>query len=158
MLYKFENFFFLNTGNLIINRATSLSYKHGVPERLLSQSNKIYEIMGTSKTSICQIFSKLLKNWNCNPGLYSINPIFYLFHELGKLRMFKIRRIDTSIFHCIICSQLLLFCFPEIVSMNAFLNDQINIFCCKHLKCYFFFAYIVFTFYVYLLPVTNKRS
>ena len=49
--------------------------------------------------------------------------------------MFKIRGIDISIFHCVICSQLLLLCFPEVVSMNAFLNGQINIFCCKRLKC-----------------------
>ena len=39
---------------------------------------------------------------------------------------------------CLSCSQLLLPWFPEVVSMNAFLNDQINIFCCKHLKCCFF--------------------
>ena len=26
------------------------------------------------------------KNWKYNPGLYSVNPIFYLVHELGKLR------------------------------------------------------------------------
>ena len=70
--------------------------------------------------------------------------------------MFRIRRIDISIFHCVICSQLLLLCFPEVVSMNAFFNDQINIFCCKRLKCYFF-AKIIFTFYAYLLPVTSKR-
>ena len=112
--------------------------------------------MGTSKTSICQIFSELLKNWNCNPGLYSINSIFYLFHELGKLRMFKIRRIDTSIFHCIICSQLLLFCFPEIVSMNAFLNDQINIFCCKHLICFFFFC--IHRFYFLCVSITRDEQ
>ena len=52
--------------------------------------------------------------------------------------MFKIRGIDISIFHCVICSQLLLLSFPEVVSMNAFLNGQINIFCCKRLKCSFF--------------------
>ena len=39
------------------------------------------------------------------------------------------------LFHCVICSQLLQICFPEVVSMNTFLN--INIFCCKRLKCYF---------------------
>ena len=55
----------------------------------------------------------------------------------------------------LICSQLLLLFFLEVYSMNAFLNDQINIFCCKHLKCYFF-AYIIFTFCVYLLLATNK--
>ena len=50
-----------------------------------------------------------------------------------KVRIFKIRRIDISILHCVIFSQLLLLCFPEVVSMDAFLNDQINIFCCKRL-------------------------
>ena len=54
--------------------------------------------------------------------------------EREKVRMFKIRRIDISFLHCVICLQLLLLCFPEVVSMNAFLNDQINIFCCKRLK------------------------
>ena len=54
------------------------------------------------------------------------------------LRMFKIRRIDISFLHCVTCSQLLLLCYPEVVSMNAFFNDQINIFCCKRLKFYFF--------------------
>ena len=70
--------------------------------------------------------------------------------------MFKIRGIDISIFHCVICSQLLLLCFPEVVSMNAFLNGQINIFCCKRLKCSFF-AEAIFTVYICLLPVTSKR-
>ena len=50
-----------------------------------------------------------------------------------KVRIFRIRRIDISILHCVIFSQLLLLCFPEVVSMDAFLNDQINIFCCKRL-------------------------
>ena len=70
--------------------------------------------------------------------------------------MFKIRSIDIFILHCAICLQLLLLFIPEVASMNTFLNDQMNIFCCKRLKCYFY-AHKIFTFYVYLLPVTNKR-
>ena len=65
-------------------------------------------------------------------------PFSSLQSETEYLRMFKITRIDISIFHCVICSQLLLLCFPEVVSMNTFINDQINIFPCKRLKYYFF--------------------
>ena len=50
------------------------------------------------------------------------------------LRMFKIRRINICIIHCVLCLQLLLLSFPEIVSMSTFLNNQINIFCCKLLN------------------------
>ena len=64
--------------------------------------------------------------------------------------------LSLIVFHCVICSQLLLLCFPEVVTMNAFLNDQINIFCCTHLNCSFY-VYIAFTFYIYFLPVTQKR-
>ena len=49
----------------------------------------------------------------------------YLF-PLLKLRMFKIWRIDISIFHCVIYSQLLLLCFSEVVSMNAFLTIKLT--------------------------------
>ena len=80
--------------------------------------------------------------------------VYKKYNEIWEVRMFKLRR--SHIFHCVICSQLLLLCFTELVSMSSFLNDQINIFCCKHLKCYFF-EEINFTFDVYLLSVTNKR-
>ena len=43
-----------------------------------------------------------------------------------KLKIFKIRRTDISVFPCVICFQLLLLCFPEVVSMNTFPNDQIK--------------------------------
>ena len=72
-----------------------------------------------------------------------------------SVRMVKIRRID--ILHCVICLQILPLCFPELVSMNAFFNDQINIFCCKRLKCFFFFCIDSFYFILNLLPVMNKR-
>ena len=58
--------------------------------------------------------------------------------EIITVRMFRIRRIDNSILHCVIRLQLLLLCFPEVVSMNDFFNNQINIFCCKRLKYIFF--------------------
>ena len=48
--------------------------------------------------------------------------------------------------YCVICSQLLLLYITEIVSMGTFL---------KHLKSNFY-AYIIFTFYVYLISVTDK--
>ena len=70
------------------------------------------------------------------------------------LGMFKIRRIDVSNFHYVICLQLLLLDFPKVV--DTFPNDQMSIFCCKLLKCCFY-AKIIFTFYLPLLPVTNKR-
>ena len=79
----------------------------------------------------------------------------HLINKNFLIRTVQDKKIDISIFHCVICSQLLLSCFIEVVSMNAFLGDQINIFCCKRLKCHFF-AQIIFTFYVHLLPVTNK--
>ena len=71
------------------------------------------------------------------------------------LRMLDIGRIDISVFHCVICWQLLLLCFPGVVRMNSFLNDAIITFCYKHLKCNFY-AQVIFTFHVYLLSLTNN--
>lgn len=62
------------------------------------------------------------------------------------LRMFKIGTIYISIFYWTICSQLLLFYFPEVVSMNTFLNDVINIFCWKHLKSNFYTKFLLFMY------------
>ena len=45
---------------------------------------------------------------------------------------------DICILYCVICSQLLLLGFPEVVSMNTFLNDAINIFRCNRLKSSFY--------------------
>ena len=69
--------------------------------------------------------------------------------------MFKIGKIDISIFHFVAYSQLLLLSFPKVVSMNTFLNDAIKIFCFKHLKLHFY-TYIFFTFYMHLLSARNK--
>ena len=48
--------------------------------------------------------------------------------NIQKLKMFKIRRIDITLFHCVIWSQLLLACFPKVVSMSTFFNDHITYF------------------------------
>ena len=65
-------------------------------------------------------------------------------------------QVDICIFHCVICSQLLLLCFPKVISINTFLNDQINIFYCKHLR-YQFCAWIMSAFNINLLPLSNKH-
>ena len=44
-----------------------------------------YETNGTSKIATSQLFSEFKKIWKCNLSLYSKNPIFHLFHELGKI-------------------------------------------------------------------------
>ena len=80
--------------------------------------------------------------------------LFPLKFNKNKLRMLKMGRIRICIFRCVISSQLLLLWFLEVVSMNTFLNDVVNIFCCKHLKCYFYG--LILTFCVYLSPATNK--
>ena len=91
MFFKYEHFFFLKTGNLIINWVTawpspwlpSLLYKHTVPEKLSSLTK--YELNGTSKIPVSQLFSELGKIWKCNTGLYSKNSFFHLLHGLGKI-------------------------------------------------------------------------
>ena len=108
-----------------------------------------------SKTYGSAVYSSVVSWYDEN-----LRTVFYMYIVVNlltllPLRMFKIKGIDISILHCVICSQLLLLCFPDVVSMNAFFNKQINIFCCKHLKCYFL-AYIISTFYVYLLPDEQK--
>ena len=40
------------------------------------------------------------------------------------LSIFKIRKIDIFILHCVTCSELLLLCFPEEASMNTFHKNQ----------------------------------
>ena len=44
-----------------------------------------YEINGTSKIPVSQLFSELGKTWKCNIGLNSKNPIIHLFQRLGKI-------------------------------------------------------------------------
>ena len=77
-LCKYQHFFSLKTGNLIINWAP---YKHTMPESLSSQSDK--KINGSSKITISQLFSELGKI--CTTQSYiQKTPIFYLFLELRK--------------------------------------------------------------------------
>ena len=52
------------------------------------------------------------------------DPDLNFFHESRDVQDKK----DRHLFHYVTCSQLLLLCFPEVVSMNASFNDQINIF------------------------------
>ena len=79
------------------------------------------------------LITLLLFNMSNNTANNSIHNTFTLLlcknkiYSQEQLRMFKIRKIDISVFHCVTCSQLLLLCFPEVVSMNAFLNNQIDI-------------------------------
>ena len=89
--------------------------------------------------------------------LVSSGSLFHIDGPLYDSLCKPLRRIDISVLQCVMCSQLLLLCFPEVVSINAFLNGQINIFYCKRIKCYFFTLIIFFTVNVYLLPVTKKR-
>ena len=65
-------------------------------------------------------------------------------------------QVDICIFHCVICLQLLLLCFPKVISMSTFLNDQINIFYCKQFRCQFC-AWIMSACCIYLLRLSNKR-
>ena len=58
-------------------------------------------------------------------------------------RMFKIRRIVMSMFQCILSSQLLPLYLPELVSMNAFRNNQTNTFSCKHLNNFYFLCFLI---------------
>ena len=74
LLYKDEHFFFLKTGNLILNWSPSLFYKQAVSERLSSQSDK-YKMKETSSIPISQLFNELVTIWK-----HSI-----LFLELGKI-------------------------------------------------------------------------
>ena len=69
--------------------------------------------------------------------------------------MVNIKRIDISIFPCVICSQLLLLCFAEVVGVNAFLNDQINMFRRERLKCYFF---CIDNFYFLCILITCEEQ
>ena len=55
-----------------------------------------------------------------------------------------------------LCYMLVVICFLEVVSMNTFLSDAINIFCCKCLKSSLC-AWMLFIFYAHLLPLTNKH-
>ena len=71
--------------------------------------------------------------------------------------MFKIEKIAISTFHWVVWSQLLLLCSTEATSANNFRNEAIDKFCYKRLRRNFY-VYIVLTFYVYLLSVTNRRS
>ena len=53
-----------------------------------------YEIKGTSKITISQLFSKLGKTWICSLGLYSKNLVFHLFYMHWE----KMRSPDRATF------------------------------------------------------------
>lgn len=77
---------------------------------------------------------------------------------MGALYVFKIVQIAPNwskrhIFHFVIYSQLLLFCFLGLVGIIAYLNDETNILCTNHLK-YYFYAKSAFVFYLFLFHVT----
>ena len=55
-----------------------------------------YEISGTSKIPISQLFSEFGKIWKCNLALYSKNPVFHFFHKLGKIEKFSWCNIQKS--------------------------------------------------------------
>ena len=84
-LFKYEHVFLENW---------QVSYKSGLP---LSSTNILclkgyphnltkYEIYGTSKIQISQLFSELGKIWKCNLDLYSEKPSFLLVYDWKKLR------------------------------------------------------------------------
>ena len=71
-------------------------------------------------------------------GQLTAMNIFFLFRVITERKELETERFHISILHSVICFQLLLLCFREQVSLNTFLNDAINIFCCKHLKYNFY--------------------
>ena len=72
MLFKHEHFFFLKTGNSILNRVP-ISPTNIPCLRLSSQSDK-YEIKEASRIQIYKLISKLVAIWDYR----------FLFFELGK--------------------------------------------------------------------------
>ena len=66
------------------------------------------------------------------------------FQNFVLVRKFQIRKIDIIAWYA--CGYYYFACdFPEVVSVNTFLNDKINLFCCKLLFSYvdsFFFLCI----------------
>ena len=80
-LYKNEHLFFLKTGNFTI---IWVPYKHTVPERLSSQSEKIWN-KGDFTNPNSQLFNKLGKNLEIEPRPISENPVYNLFTEMGKI-------------------------------------------------------------------------
>ena len=84
-------------------------------------------------------------------------------HSLAKWMFQKIFNKNSTLkqnyfvfFHCAICSQLLLLCIFEFISMNSFLNDSINIYLYKRLQCNVY-GQLLFTFSLYLISLKNKR-
>ena len=84
-------------------------------------------------------------------------------HSLAKWMFKKIFNKNSTLkqnyfvfFHCAICSQLLLLCIFEFISMNSFLNDSINIYLYKRLQCNVY-GQLLFTFSLYLISLKNKR-
>ena len=49
-----------------------------------------------------------------------------LIFKPSSLRIFQIERIHIYIFHYVICLQLRLIYFPEVLNMNNLFNDAIN--------------------------------
>ena len=43
-------------------------------------------------------------------------------------RLMKIRKIDNSVFHCVVCSWLFLLCCPEVGCMSTFLTIKLTYF------------------------------
>ena len=55
-----------------------------------------YEIKGDSKIPICQLFSELVKVWECNLGLYLKISTFHLFLELENIEKPRQSNIQKS--------------------------------------------------------------
>ena len=106
-------------------------------QRKFRLTSRKFKIMTTkSMGDKIELLLALLQDLLIRAVLFSpMNPCFVIFFFL---RMFKIGRIDISIFQCVICSQLLPLCFHEVIIMNSFFNDATHIFWCKHLKCNFY--------------------
>ena len=70
------HFLFLKTDNS--NMLCLKNYHHNLTK---------YEVNGTWKISISQLFCEMGKFWKCNIRLFSKNQFFHLFHEL-KYKIF----------------------------------------------------------------------
>ena len=102
----------------------------------LKSTSKLFQLTKNFLIVYCEhlghsVFHFYIKS---NINISSLKQFYYFF----SLRMFKIGRVYIPIFHCAICLQLLLFYFSEAVSMNTFLNNAINIFCCKYIFAHFY--------------------
>ena len=83
LVYKYEQFFFLITSNLIVTCASLFFRKRTVPARLRSQYSKTWK-QGDFKNPNSSTYKWIGENWKCNLDFHSKNSLFYLFQELGK--------------------------------------------------------------------------